>query len=102
MQGLCGLRYTTDLSVDTTNTILRIHIDLRYIYGSSKTLRGRGSLVVKVTDSYPACHEFDTSFAEDPPGRRLMHVKSVESSNVLRWCGGVVRRRRGASSDLVT
>ncbi|GFV88631.1 hypothetical protein TNCV_1244411 [Trichonephila clavipes] len=35
---------------------------------------GRSSLVIKVTDSWPACHEFESSTAEDPPcrGRRCM------------------------------
>ncbi|GFW83055.1 uncharacterized protein TNCV_4604821 [Trichonephila clavipes] len=48
-------------------------------------------LVAKVTDSWTACHEFDPSAAEDPPCREAMHVKSVESSNVLPlvWCGAV-------------
>ncbi|GFY04429.1 uncharacterized protein TNCV_4415171 [Trichonephila clavipes] len=56
--------------------------------------RGRGSLVVKVTDSWSTCHEFEPNTAEDPPCRGAMHVKSVESSNVLPfvWCGVVVRR----------
>ncbi|GFX83185.1 hypothetical protein TNCV_4987791 [Trichonephila clavipes] len=31
--------------------------------------RGLGSLEVKVTDSWPACHEFVSSTAEDPPCR---------------------------------
>ncbi|GFU84699.1 hypothetical protein TNCV_2126401 [Trichonephila clavipes] len=34
---------------------------------SSPMSCGRGSLVVKVTDSRPACHEFDPSTAQDPP-----------------------------------
>ncbi|GFV48160.1 hypothetical protein TNCV_3554391 [Trichonephila clavipes] len=28
-------------------------------------------------DSWPACHEFKPSTAEDPPCKGLMHVKSV-------------------------
>ncbi|GFU63524.1 hypothetical protein TNCV_1000751 [Trichonephila clavipes] len=44
---------------------------------------GHGSLVVKVSDSWQACHEFEPSTAEDPPCRGVMHVKCVESSNVL-------------------
>ncbi|GFW41247.1 hypothetical protein TNCV_1002401 [Trichonephila clavipes] len=44
---------------------------------------GRGSLVVKVTDSWPECHEFEPSTAEDPPCMEAMHVKSVVSSKVL-------------------
>ncbi|GFU65788.1 hypothetical protein TNCV_5059221 [Trichonephila clavipes] len=30
-----------------------------------------------------ACHEFEPSTTKDPPCRGAMHVKSVESSNVL-------------------
>ncbi|GFU77571.1 hypothetical protein TNCV_3499431 [Trichonephila clavipes] len=44
---------------------------------------GRGSFVVKVTDSWLACHEFEPSTTEDPPCRGAMYVKSVDSSNVL-------------------
>ncbi|GFU39235.1 hypothetical protein TNCV_1903171 [Trichonephila clavipes] len=31
--------------------------------------KARDSLVVKVVDSWPACHEFKSSIAEDPPCR---------------------------------
>ncbi|GFV69813.1 hypothetical protein TNCV_3247631 [Trichonephila clavipes] len=50
---------------------------------------GRSNLVVQVTDSWPACHEFKPSTAEDPSFRGAMHLKSVESSNALHlvWCG---------------
>ncbi|GFV51528.1 transposable element Tcb1 transposase [Trichonephila clavipes] len=41
------------------------------------------SLGVEVIDSWPACHEFETRTVEDSPCRGAMHVKSVESSNVL-------------------
>ncbi|GFV55690.1 hypothetical protein TNCV_754901 [Trichonephila clavipes] len=47
-----------------------------------------------------SCHEFEPSTTKDPPCRAAMHVKSVESSNVLPWCGVVVRRG-GASSGVV-
>ncbi|GFV19142.1 hypothetical protein TNCV_3223601 [Trichonephila clavipes] len=52
-------------------------------------LEGCGTLVVKVTDSWPACHEFEPSTVEDPPCRGAMPVISVEISNVLPlvWCG---------------
>ncbi|GFV78903.1 hypothetical protein TNCV_4080031 [Trichonephila clavipes] len=50
----------------------------------------RGSLVVKAMES---CREFDPSSAEDPPCRRAMHVKSVASTNVPRWCGGSSQER---------
>ncbi|GFW14525.1 uncharacterized protein TNCV_2358491 [Trichonephila clavipes] len=54
---------------------------------------GRGSLVDKVTDSWPVCQEFDSRTAEYPPCRGAMHVKSVQSSNVLSvaWCGSLER-----------
>ncbi|GFU86261.1 hypothetical protein TNCV_369171 [Trichonephila clavipes] len=57
------------------------------------------SQVVKVTDLWPVGHEFEPSTAEDPPCRGTMHVKSVESSNVLPWCSVV--RRGGASSGVI-
>ncbi|GFT58953.1 hypothetical protein TNCV_185721 [Trichonephila clavipes] len=36
-----------------------------------------------------ACHAFEPSTTKEPPCREMMHVKSVESSNVLPlvWCG---------------
>ncbi|GFV58168.1 hypothetical protein TNCV_687751 [Trichonephila clavipes] len=43
----------------------------------------RGSLVVKVTDSGPACHEFEPGTAENSPYREAMHFESAECSNVL-------------------
>ncbi|GFT65486.1 hypothetical protein TNCV_583521 [Trichonephila clavipes] len=43
----------------------------------------RGSLMAKVADSSPVGHEFEPRAAEDPSSRGAMHVKSVESSNVL-------------------
>ncbi|GFV51671.1 neuroendocrine convertase 1 [Trichonephila clavipes] len=63
------------------------------------TLR-RSSLVANVTDSWPASHEFEPRATEDPPYRRAMHVKSVESSNVLLlvWSGN---HYRGAISGVV-
>ncbi|GFY10266.1 hypothetical protein TNCV_2629451 [Trichonephila clavipes] len=44
-------------------------------------IRGRSSLVVKLTDLWPACLEFETSTAEDPSAlqRGPMHVKYVEA-----------------------
>ncbi|GFX41132.1 hypothetical protein TNCV_2218301 [Trichonephila clavipes] len=35
----------------------------------------RDNIVVKVIDSWPACHDFEHSTAEDPPGRGVMHLK---------------------------
>ncbi|GFU55092.1 hypothetical protein TNCV_425991 [Trichonephila clavipes] len=48
-----------------------------------------GSLMVKVTDSWLACHEFEPSTDKDPPCGGAMHIKFVESSNVLPlvWYG---------------
>ncbi|GFU76181.1 hypothetical protein TNCV_550381, partial [Trichonephila clavipes] len=39
--------------------------------------------------SWQAGHEFQPSTTKDPPCWGAMHVKSVESSNVLQlvWCG---------------
>ncbi|GFX38249.1 uncharacterized protein TNCV_3838451 [Trichonephila clavipes] len=50
--------------------------------------------------SWLACHEFEPSTIKDWSRRGEMHVKSVESSNVTRWCYVVVGRG-GASSDVV-
>ncbi|GFS96240.1 transposon Tf2-9 polyprotein [Trichonephila clavipes] len=52
---------------------------------------GRGIRVVKVSGRGWPCHEFDPSTTKDPPCRAVMHVKSVESSNV-RY-GVIVWRR---------
>ncbi|GFU05049.1 hypothetical protein TNCV_574071 [Trichonephila clavipes] len=39
-------------------------------------LCGRGSLMVKVTESWPECREFEPSTAEDPPlSVKLEYVK---------------------------
>ncbi|GFX07818.1 hypothetical protein TNCV_4160871 [Trichonephila clavipes] len=58
----------------------------------------RGSLVVKVTDTWLACYEFESGTAEDPSRRGAMHIKFVESSNIhpLVWRG-----RRGSASSAV-
>ncbi|GFU54311.1 hypothetical protein TNCV_576871 [Trichonephila clavipes] len=53
---------------------------------------GCGSRAVKVSDRDWHCHEFEPSTTKDPPCRAAMHVKSVESSNVFRWCGSQERR----------
>ncbi|GFV68162.1 hypothetical protein TNCV_1874441 [Trichonephila clavipes] len=44
-----------------------------------KVVSGHGNLVVKVTDSWPACHEFEPSTTKDSPCRGATHVKSVEA-----------------------
>ncbi|GFV54057.1 hypothetical protein TNCV_1071801 [Trichonephila clavipes] len=61
-------------------------------------LGGRGSLVVKVSSWWHACHEFEPSTFEYPPSKGAMRVKSVQTSS--RRCG-VVDRRLGASSGIV-
>ncbi|GFT55750.1 hypothetical protein TNCV_4736541 [Trichonephila clavipes] len=38
-------------------------------------LDGHGSQVVKVTDSWPACHEFEPGTAEDPSYRGAVYNK---------------------------
>ncbi|GFU91460.1 hypothetical protein TNCV_2542281 [Trichonephila clavipes] len=50
---------------------------------------GRDSLVVKVTDSWPACHEFEPGIADDPLRRGDRCTLNVSSSNVLPlvWSG---------------
>ncbi|GFV15284.1 hypothetical protein TNCV_3050101 [Trichonephila clavipes] len=56
---------------------------------SRRETRGRGSRAVWVSDRGLPCHEFEHSATKDPPCRESMHVKSVESKNVvpLVWCG---------------
>ncbi|GFW33152.1 hypothetical protein TNCV_2110801 [Trichonephila clavipes] len=64
---------------------------------SSRLRSGRGSLVVKITDSWSACHELEPSTAKDPPCRGATHVKSVEGQTSSRWCGVEVRRESAGS-----
>ncbi|GFW74930.1 hypothetical protein TNCV_2677981 [Trichonephila clavipes] len=59
-----------------------------------------GSLVVKVTEWWAECYEFEPSTAEDPLFRETMHVKSVENQTYCHWCR-VEARRGGASSEVV-
>ncbi|GFU79967.1 hypothetical protein TNCV_578471 [Trichonephila clavipes] len=63
--------------------------------------RGRGSLVVKVTDFRPACHEFELSDTEDPPCRGLMHFKFVGAPTTSLWCS-VEARKKAASSERIS
>ncbi|GFT38996.1 hypothetical protein TNCV_3690881 [Trichonephila clavipes] len=53
---------------------------------------GRCSLVVKVTNSWSAYHEFEPCTAEDPLCTGAMHVKSVETLTSSRWCSVEVGR----------
>ncbi|GFX17805.1 DUF4817 domain-containing protein [Trichonephila clavipes] len=53
----------------------------------SLTQYGRGSLVMKVTDSWPACREFEPSTAEDSPcrgGRYTLNMSTFECPTVAR------------------
>ncbi|GFU59601.1 hypothetical protein TNCV_3185721 [Trichonephila clavipes] len=59
----------------------------------------RGSLVVKVTESWLACHELKPCSIEDPPCWGLMHIKYVEAQMFSRWCG--IKVRRGVVPDQV-
>ncbi|GFU62466.1 hypothetical protein TNCV_2204011 [Trichonephila clavipes] len=54
-----------------------------------ESMCAHGSLVVKVSDRGLLCHGFEPSTNKDPPCWGVMHVKSVESPNVLplMWCG---------------
>ncbi|GFU46975.1 hypothetical protein TNCV_813491 [Trichonephila clavipes] len=40
---------------------------------------GRGNLVGKAMNSWPTCHEFESSTAEDPQCRWAMHEKSIDA-----------------------
>ncbi|GFT90501.1 hypothetical protein TNCV_4491891 [Trichonephila clavipes] len=59
------------------------------------TLRdGRGILLVKVTDSWPACPEFEPCTTEDLPCIGYRCTLNVEAQTFSRWCGVEVRRGR--------
>ncbi|GFW42183.1 hypothetical protein TNCV_1206391 [Trichonephila clavipes] len=49
---------------------LRTKLYLTFSTASSEKHGDRESLVVKVTDSWPVCHEFEPGTIEDPPCRR--------------------------------
>ncbi|GFV19819.1 hypothetical protein TNCV_480451 [Trichonephila clavipes] len=51
------------------------------------------SLVLKVTDSWLACHEFEPSTTKDQLCKKAMQVKSHENSNILSfvWFGSKER-----------
>ncbi|GFX84248.1 hypothetical protein TNCV_3975951 [Trichonephila clavipes] len=66
--------------------------------GKSMELRER--TVVKVTNSWLACHEFQLGTADDPPRRWVMHLKSEEAQTVSHWCDREVRRV-GTSSGVI-
>ncbi|GFS72055.1 hypothetical protein TNCV_2676991 [Trichonephila clavipes] len=49
--------------------------------------------MVKVTDSWPACHEFELCVTENPPCRGGDARYFVEAQTSFRWCGAEIRRR---------
>ncbi|GFU37708.1 hypothetical protein TNCV_1465851 [Trichonephila clavipes] len=51
-----------------------------------------GNLVIKVTDSWPACHEFQPRTTENPSRREAIHVKFVETQTFSHWCGVEIRK----------
>ncbi|GFV18439.1 hypothetical protein TNCV_4468751 [Trichonephila clavipes] len=60
---------------------------------------GRGSLVIKVTDSWPACHEFKPGTTEDPPcrgGRCTLNMPRLKHPHI-----GLEVRRGGAGSGVI-
>ncbi|GFV79074.1 hypothetical protein TNCV_2612601 [Trichonephila clavipes] len=52
---------------------------------------GCGGLVVKVTDSWLVCHDFELSTAEDPLCRGAIHIEHVETQTFSGLCGVEVR-----------
>ncbi|GFY05689.1 hypothetical protein TNCV_4403561 [Trichonephila clavipes] len=60
--------------------------EFRHIKSVQALSRSRGSLVVKVTDSWPTCHEFEPSVTEDPPreegGRCTLNVSGLKRTPV--------------------
>ncbi|GFT34011.1 hypothetical protein TNCV_4384631 [Trichonephila clavipes] len=63
---------------------------------------GRGSQVVKVADSWPACHEFEPEPLKTRRIVELMRVKSVGAQTSSRWCGAKVwRGREGVGSGVI-
>ncbi|GFV61003.1 hypothetical protein TNCV_3845821 [Trichonephila clavipes] len=63
--------------------------------------QGCDSLVIKVTDSWPACNEFKPNATEDPPCRGFRC--KLNMSRIRRLPVGVVWKlgERGASSSVV-
>ncbi|GFX97391.1 hypothetical protein TNCV_1077621 [Trichonephila clavipes] len=68
---------------------------------SAEILRGRGSLVVKGTDLWPAGHEFEPSTAVDPQrrgGRCTLNLSRLKRPPIrVIWKSG----KGGASSGVV-
>ncbi|GFV99058.1 anaphase-promoting complex subunit 1 [Trichonephila clavipes] len=55
-----------------------------------------GSLVVKVTDSWLACHEFEHSTTEDRHAGEQCTLNMSRTQTSSHWCGVVVRRETSA------
>ncbi|GFW42508.1 hypothetical protein TNCV_4257031 [Trichonephila clavipes] len=79
-----------EFEADVNSLVYKVHVPMR----------SYGSLMVKVTDSWPACHEFEPRTAVVPPCRDGQYMsKYVEAQTSFHWCGGEVRRGRCTSSD---
>ncbi|GFV90938.1 hypothetical protein TNCV_1248271 [Trichonephila clavipes] len=60
----------------------------RCLYSVENFTCVRGSLV-KVTDSWPACHEFEPSTTDNPPCRRnTLNMSQTFSRGMVVWIGG--------------
>ncbi|GFX12113.1 hypothetical protein TNCV_2998961 [Trichonephila clavipes] len=88
------IQYRLESVNDAILDHLRILTNHKSLY--RKAYDGRNSLVIKATDSWLACHEFESTTTEDPPCNRVMHVKSVDAPTSSRWCVGEVRREGAA------
>ncbi|GFV86822.1 hypothetical protein TNCV_3965521 [Trichonephila clavipes] len=57
--------------------------------------------LVKETDSWSVCHQFEPGIAEGPPFKEAIHVKSCDSLNILplMWCGSWREDARSSSLD---
>ncbi|GFX43821.1 HTH_Tnp_Tc3_2 domain-containing protein [Trichonephila clavipes] len=55
----------------------------------------------KVTDSWPACHQFEPSTTEDLPGRRAMNIKSLCGELIRPPVGGRPRVRNPAEDRYI-
>ncbi|GFU20162.1 hypothetical protein TNCV_2557521 [Trichonephila clavipes] len=71
------------------------------VLGAQRNPETDDSLVVKVTNSWLACYEFDlVPLKIHHVERAAAHIKSVEAQTPSRWCGAEVRRG-GASSGVI-
>ncbi|GFX83099.1 DDE_3 domain-containing protein [Trichonephila clavipes] len=63
----------------------------------SRKYNGRGSLAIKVTDSWPTSHEFDPGSTKVPPCRKGRFKLNMLRLNIRRWCDRENRRRSVSS-----